>query len=268
MESTSSCAPKRSEFAVDMQCSSCEDSVTSCLQNAEGISNFRVDLANQTVVLESGLSTEELYKILGKSGKRVKLRSQSGMGVNNLGAAVAVLHSRRTGVMGIARFIQLSQEQCSIEATIDNLPPNSEHGIHIHEFGQISDDGAMAGKHFNPGNSCHGSPDSDERHVGDLGNIASNSSGRGRLSRTDARLKVWDIIGRSVCVEAKKDEFLRNDDGSGARHLVCGVLARSAGLFENTKRICECDGSTIWEEDTSAVNWTAEAARAEQKDKK
>lgn len=30
--------------------------------------------------------------------------------------------------------------------------------------------------------------------------------------------------------------------------LVCGIIARSAGLFQNPKQICACDGVTLWEE--------------------
>ena len=30
--------------------------------------------------------------------------------------------------------------------------------------------------------------------------------------------------------------------------LACGIISRSAGLFENTKKICACDGVTLWEE--------------------
>lgn len=30
--------------------------------------------------------------------------------------------------------------------------------------------------------------------------------------------------------------------------LACGVISRSAGLFENTKKICACDGLTLWDE--------------------
>lgn len=32
------------------------------------------------------------------------------------------------------------------------------------------------------------------------------------------------------------------------RRLACGIIARSAGLFQNPKRICACDGLTLWEE--------------------
>ena len=30
--------------------------------------------------------------------------------------------------------------------------------------------------------------------------------------------------------------------------LACGIIARSAGLFQNPKQNCSCDGLTIWEE--------------------
>lgn len=30
--------------------------------------------------------------------------------------------------------------------------------------------------------------------------------------------------------------------------LACGIIARSAGIFQNFKRICACDGVTIWDE--------------------
>lgn len=30
--------------------------------------------------------------------------------------------------------------------------------------------------------------------------------------------------------------------------LACGIIARSSSLFQNTKKICACDGLTIWDE--------------------
>lgn len=30
--------------------------------------------------------------------------------------------------------------------------------------------------------------------------------------------------------------------------VMCGIIARSAGLFQNTKKVCTCDGVTIWDE--------------------
>ncbi|XP_011310819.1 copper chaperone for superoxide dismutase-like isoform X1 [Fopius arisanus] len=37
-------------------------------------------------------------------------------------------------------------------------------------------------------------------------------------------------------------------DGNSGQKLACGIIARSSGVFENTKRICACDGTTQWDE--------------------
>ena len=29
---------------------------------------------------------------------------------------------------------------------------------------------------------------------------------------------------------------------------MCGIIARSAGLFQNPKKVCTCDGVTVWDE--------------------
>ncbi|CAG2195080.1 CCS [Mytilus edulis] len=57
--------------------------------------------------------------------------------------------------------------------------------------------------------------------------------------------KVWDIIGRS-CV-------LHDQAQSTDNRLLCGIVARSAGLFQNTKRICACDGVPVWDERDTPV---------------
>lgn len=38
--------------------------------------------------------------------------------------------------------------------------------------------------------------------------------------------------------------------------LSCGIIARASGLFQNTKKICACDGVTLWDErDRSVTGW-------------
>lgn len=67
-------------------------------------------------------------------------------------------------------------------------------------------------------------------------------------------LQVWDVIGRSLVVDSGEDDLGRGSHplskvtGNSGERLACGIIARSAGLFENTKRICACDGVTLWEE--------------------
>lgn len=52
-------------------------------------------------------------------------------------------------------------------------------------------------------------------------------------------LRVVDLIGRSIVVYETENKF---DSGIAA-----AVLARSAGVGENYKKLCTCDGVTIWE---------------------
>ena len=37
-------------------------------------------------------------------------------------------------------------------------------------------------------------------------------------------------------------------DGGCGPGVACGVIARSAGIGENYKKICACDGVTLWDE--------------------
>ena len=59
------------------------------------------------------------------------------------------------------------------------------------------------------------------------------------FSGTIQKLRVADLIGRALVVYETED---KSDKG-----LTAAVIARSAGVGENYKKICTCDGTTIWE---------------------
>lgn len=48
--------------------------------------------------------------------------------------------------------------QIKIACSLKGLNPNAKHGIHIHEFGDLTDGCVTAGPHFNPLNKNHGGP--------------------------------------------------------------------------------------------------------------
>lgn len=174
-------------------------------------------------------------------------------------SAVAIISDAVSKVKGVVRFSSVTGDQqangCVVDGVVDGLTPGF-HGIHIHECGDISNGCESLGKHYNPRNARHGSPDNDvnERHAGDLGNIEADKSGRATFRFTDKIITVGDIIGRSIVVTENADDFgLGNDessliDGNSGKRLACGIIARSAGIFQNFKKICACDGVTIWDE--------------------
>ena len=254
-------ASTTTEFGVNLTCMKCVRATENVLRDVQGISKFEVDLDKQSVVITSTKPTNELQGIIESTGKRAVilgtgLSKDRLANVNNLGAAVAMMGGLLGAgkTEGVIRFVQVDSDSCVIDGTIDGLKPLSEHALAIYECGDISGGCSSVGDHFNPRNGRHGSPETSERHVGDLGNIKTDKFGRAEFKFSDNLVKVSDIIGRSIAVAEGKDDLGETDhplssvNGNCGNLLSCGIIARSAGLFQNTKRICACDGVTLWDE--------------------
>jgi Cu-Zn family superoxide dismutase len=141
-------------------------------------------------------------------------------------AIVALNPTRGNTATGIAHFIEVDGG-IRVVATLDNLSPG-KHGFHIHEFGDCSaPDASSAGGHFNPTHQKHGGPDHFERHAGDLGNIVANEKSRARYDRVDAVISLngpRSIIGKSLIVSAKADDFSTQPSGDAGGAVACGVI--------------------------------------------
>lgn len=141
--------------------------------------------------------------------------------------AVAVVHSLGDHkVSGKVTFTQMS-DGVEIVAELTGLHPG-EHGFHIHEFGDCSmTDGKCAGGHFNPTGAPHGGPDSEKRHVGDLGNIKADGEGKATYRRVDKMISLngpHSIIGRSVILHAKADDLKSQPSGDAGDRIGCGTI--------------------------------------------
>jgi Cu-Zn family superoxide dismutase len=140
--------------------------------------------------------------------------------------AVAVLHGLGgSQVMGTITFTQ-RDGFVEISGEISGLTPG-EHAFHVHEFGDCSDPkGMSAGGHFNPEGHQHGAPDSDMRHVGDLGNIKAEGEGKLSLKLEDKVIQLHgphSIIGRSLIIHEKRDDFGQPVGNAGGR-VACAVI--------------------------------------------
>ncbi|XP_058482072.1 copper chaperone for superoxide dismutase-like [Solea solea] len=243
--------PTKLEFAVQMTCDTCAQKVRAALEGKPGVKSFSIDLSREEVLVESALTIAQVQAMIESTGRRAVLKGIGGS-ERDLGTAVAML-AGAGNIQGVVRFLQLSTERCLIDGTIDGLEPGL-HGLHVHTLGDLTQDCNSCGEHFNPRGRQHGGPGDSERHAGDLGNIVAEADGRASFRLEDTQLKVWDVIGRSLVVDAGEDDLgrgahpLSKQTGNSGERLACGIIARSAGLFQNPKQICACDGVTLWEE--------------------
>ena len=140
--------------------------------------------------------------------------------------AIAVLNSASgSKVTGTVTFTQTG-DSVQVVADITGLTPG-KHAFHVHEFGDCSaPDAASAGTHFNPTQKPHGAPDAPEHHVGDMGNLAADSTGKAHLELKSNTLKLsgeTSILGRSVIVHEKVDDWSQPVGNAGGR-VACGLV--------------------------------------------
>ena len=145
-------------------------------------------------------------------------------------AVAVILPLHDSGVRGTVTFIQ-EGNGVRVVAEITGLSPG-KHGFHIHEFGDgTTADGLALGGHFNPGNTMHGGPEDQERHVGDLGNLEADKSGRAKYNRLDTRIALHgrnSIIGRSVVIKEKVDDYKTQPGGGAGQRIAYGIIGISS----------------------------------------
>ncbi|ALC40544.1 CCS, partial [Drosophila busckii] len=243
------------EFAVQLKKGD-EQSVQQLRNVLEGMGRIDIDSAAGRLTIETVAPWSEVQDKIESTGRRAVLSGFGGQSavalINNTGCVVD-----RTPVQGAVRFTTIAAEQAGVvvDGVVDGLEPGL-HGFHIHESGDVSKGCESVGDHYNPRNSPHGSPQAgaSQRHAGDLGNIRADETGRATFRFIDAGLDIWDIIGRSVVITSNADDMGEGGnaqsliDGNSGDRIACGIIARSAGILQNFKRICACDGVTLWDE--------------------
>lgn len=148
--------------------------------------------------------------------------------------ASVTLHNERSSV-GYVDFVQLYDNgPVQLKGTIRSLTPG-QHGLNVHESGDVRNNSQAAGGHFNPWQRYHGGRFDMERHVGDLGNIVADASGVANFSFTDSRISLDgfnSIIGRTLVVHNGTDDLGRagtdesrktGNSGVGVAYGVIGI---------------------------------------------
>jgi Cu-Zn family superoxide dismutase len=128
---------------------------------------------------------------------------------------------------GTVTFTQ-SGEQVKVVADITGLTPNTTHGFHIHEKGDLSaPDLSSAGGHYNPEGHAHGGPTTSPVHAGDLGNLKSDAQGHAHLELSVDNISLGgenDIIGLPVIVHAKADDLKSQPSGDAGARIGGGII--------------------------------------------
>ena len=128
-----------------------------------------------------------------------------------------------------------------IDISITGLKPNSLHGFHIHEAGDLTDKCNSMCSHFNPYNMTHGCPGMKHRHVGDLGNLHTDNKGESKYSFYDEIIKLRgtksNIIGRGLIIHEGQDDCGHGGNpeslktGNSGKRIACAVIGYSKDMF-------------------------------------
>ncbi|KAJ3199983.1 hypothetical protein HDU67_002376, partial [Dinochytrium kinnereticum] len=163
-------------------------------------------------------------------------------------SAVAMLTPTvNSTVKGVAVFIQKSAEDdVMVYLKAEGFEPGSWHGLHVHQFGDISNPaGLAAGLHYNPFNQPHSCPPtspktprtrSDPRHAGDMGNVQADSTGTITAYLRADLLSLYRgqrsfAVGRAFQIHAGKDDCVGQPVGNAGGRISQGVVGvRDVGL--------------------------------------
>ena len=146
-------------------------------------------------------------------------------------------------IKGNVKFTEdLANNRIQIDLDITGLKPNSLHGFHVHEAGDLTDKCTSMCAHFNPNGKNHGCPGMKERHVGDLGNITTNNKGNAKYTFYDDIIKLRgvkaNIIGRGLIIHEDPDDCGKGNNaeslktGNAGKRIACAVIGYSKENFK------------------------------------
>lgn len=132
-------------------------------------------------------------------------------------------NAKTSTLSGVVNFYHTAYGGVLVEAQIFGLPnvdiPGSSqfYAIHIHETGDCSDQLQHTGMHYNPTNAAH------PNHAGDMPPLL-GCQGYAYSVFYDKRFSIPEIIGRSVIIHEKPDDFTSQPAGNAGEKIGCGEI--------------------------------------------
>lgn len=147
------------------------------------------------------------------------------------------------------------------EVSLSGLPPDTAMCMAVHTSGNVTEGAASTGQPF------------DYREAGDVGKadeestaqvgcvlaFTTDASGNAAAAAVATGLRVWAVLGRAAVLHAGA----AIPDAHGSTRLAAAVLARSATVGSNDKRVCACDGAVLW--DLSTVRQRPQACSPQER---
>uniref|UniRef100_A0A060T1A1 Superoxide dismutase 1 copper chaperone n=1 Tax=Blastobotrys adeninivorans TaxID=409370 RepID=A0A060T1A1_BLAAD len=209
-------------FAVPMHCSDCCNSVTTALKTLERVDNVECDLGKQLVSVTGSAPPSAVVTAIQAIGRDAIVR---GTGLPN-SAAVAILEShapedQKAPVKGLARIVAVSPTQALFDITLNGLPKGTYYPS-VRVGGNIFEGAKTCGALYQ-----------------ELGTVEVGEDGSGQTF-VKRPISITELIGRGLIVSDHASKIADNS--------LVGVIARSAGVWQNDKTVCSCSGKTVWEE--------------------
>ncbi len=124
-------------------------------------------------------------------------------------------------------LFQQVKEGILVTAKVYHLPTskgmcsNRIFAVHIHQYGNcsgtFSDEFANVGTHYNPNHCKH------PAHAGDLEPLFENN-GYAYYRFITNRFSIKDILGKSVVIHEKADDFTTQPSGNSGEKIACGKI--------------------------------------------
>lgn len=125
-------------------------------------------------------------------------------------------------VRGVVKFMDTPYDGIIIEAEVFNLPVGEDDspeffGFHIHKNGDCGDDFANTGGHYDRDANMH------PAHTGDLIPLMSGD-GYSWVCFYDSSLSIAELIGKSIIIHRKPDDFKTQPSGDSGDKIACGII--------------------------------------------
>ena len=152
-------------------------------------------------------------------------------------------------IKGTVKFHQCTPDSTVVvDFLLKGFKPFSEHAIHIHEFGDLTDGCKSLGGHLNLHSKNHGSIyiDINDSHTGDLiNNLKSDKDGNFFYRYRDSRLQMFgdtsnSILGTSVVIHDGIDDLGLGKgeskiNGNAGGRIACAIIGKSkSGIVNNS----------------------------------